>query len=132
MYYSANNLAKILSELADDAFKTTGLAPSYAFLLMAVNDNPGIQPSELSKILRLKPSTITRLIEKMEYQGYLERSSEGRATYVSPTNACLEMDNELHAAWKQLKNRYKEILGERYTEVLTEMSVKALDQLDNS
>lgn len=129
LYYSVNNLSKVLSKMADDAFATTGLAPSYGFLLMSVNDNPGIQPSELSNTLRLKPSTITRLIEKMEYQGYLERKSEGRATHVLPTDACREIDNDLRKAWQHLKDNYAGVLGERYTEVLTEMSVKAVDQL---
>lgn len=130
MYYSINNLSKVLSEMADEAFKTTGLAPSYGFLLMAANDNPGIQPSDLSRILRLKPSTITRLIEKMEYQGYLERKSEGRATHVFPTEKCRKMDNDLREAWQHLKDDYTSVLGERYTEVLTEMSAKAVEQLD--
>lgn len=132
LYYSANNLSKLLSGVADDAFSITGLAPSYAFLLMAVNNDPGLQPSQLSEILRLKPSTITRLIEKMEYQGFLERKSEGRATHVFPTDKSQDKDSDLREAWQQLKDQYSSILGDRYTEVLTEMSVKAVDQLENN
>ncbi len=115
--------------MADDAFRKVGLAPSYAFLLMAVNERPGIQPSELSEILGLTPSTITRLVEKMEYRGYLSRSSEGRATYIEPTESCRDMDEDIHEAWRELRNSYTEILGERYTTVLTEMSSKAINQL---
>lgn len=130
LYYSSNNLSRLLSKMADEAFKEVGLAPSYAFLLMAVNDRPGIQPSELSEILGLTPSTITRLVEKMEYQGYLERISEGRSTHVHPTDACRAKNRDIRSAWQQLQQRYTGILGERYTEVLTEMTVKASEQLE--
>lgn len=130
LYFSANNLSRLLSSMADEAFRSVGLAPSYAFLLMAVNDKPGIQPSELSTQLGLTPSTITRLIEKMEYRGYLERESEGRATYVNPTHKAREEEASIREAWQELRNRYSQLLGERYTEVLTEMSVKAIERLE--
>lgn len=130
LYFQTNSLSRILSGLADEVFRDVGLSPSHAFLLMKVNDEPGIQPSQLSEALRLSPSTITRLIEKMEYRGYLERASEGRATHVHPTEKCRGKDADLRAAWKALKERYTEMLGERYTEVLTEMAVKAIDQLE--
>lgn len=130
LYFQTNSLSRVLSKMADDAFKAVGLSPSHAFLLMKINDEPGIQPSQLSEILGLTPSTITRLIEKMEHQGYLERISEGRATHVEPTEQCLTKDSDIRKAWDDLRKRYTQILGERYTEVLTQMSIKALEQLE--
>lgn len=130
LYFSTNNLVKKLSNVADDAFREVGLAPSHAFLLMAVNKKSGIQPSELSKILQLTPSTITRLVEKMERKGYLERISEGRATQIHPTEKCVQADDKIRTAWNTLKANYKAVLGERYTEVLTEMTVKAVENME--
>lgn len=130
LFFQINNLSRILSRMADEAFRSVGLSPSHAFLLMKVNDEPGIQPSQLSDILGLTPSTITRLIEKMEYQGYLERISEGRATRVEPTDKCRAKDSEIRKAWTSLQKNYTNILGDRYSEVLTEMSIKAIDQLE--
>lgn len=115
--------------MADDEFRAVGLAPSYAFLLMTVNKRPGIQPGELSEELQLTPSTVTRLVEKMEYQGYLERISEGRATRVKPTDKSRELDSEIRNAWQSLNERYAKVLGERYSEVLTEMTFKATQKL---
>lgn len=132
LYFQTNSLSRILSGMADEVFRDIGLSPSHAFLLMKVNDEPGIQPSKLSEALRLSPSTITRLIEKMEYQGYLERVSEGRATHVHPTEKCQHKDADLRKAWGVLKKRYTQKLGERYTEVLTEMTIKAVEQLEGS
>lgn len=129
LYFNSNNLAKQLSKMADASFREVGLAPSYAFLLMIVNKNPGIQPSKLGKLLQLKPSTITRLVEKMENRGYLERQSAGRTTQIYPTKKCQEKDEKIRNAWDVLQEKYRLVLGERYTKVLTEMTVKAVENL---
>lgn len=131
LYFQTNNLARLLSRMADEAFKSVGLSTSHAFLLMKVCDEPGIQPSQLSKVLQLTPSTITRLIEKMEYQGYLERLSEGRATRVEPTSECRSKVPEIRKAWTSLQKEYRKKLGDRYSEVLTEMAHKAIQELEN-
>lgn len=129
LYFQTNSLSRILSRMADEAFKSIGLSTSHAFLLMKVHDEPGIQPSQLSEVLQLTPSTITRLIEKMEYQGYLERFSEGRATRVEPTAKCKAKVPEIRKVWNRLRNQYREKLGDRYTKVLTEMAHKAIQEL---
>ena len=94
LYYSANALARVLTKLAEDEFASTGLAPSYAFLLMTVNDEPGIQPKEISEHMQLTPSTVTRLIEKMEHKGLLERKSLGKFTRVYPTEKSKALDKK--------------------------------------
>lgn len=129
LYFQTNSLSRVLSGMADKAFKSVGLSTSHAFLLMKVYDEPGIQPSQLSEVLQLTPSTITRLIEKMEYQGYVERISEGRATRVEPTTKCKVKVSEIRKAWTGLQEHYREKLGDRYTEVLTEMAYKAIQEL---
>ncbi|MDR8391528.1 MarR family transcriptional regulator [Aliifodinibius sp. S!AR15-10] len=116
--------------MAEEAFRSLGLAPSYAYLLMTVNDQPGIQPSAISRELGLSPSTVTRLIEKMEYRGFLERVSEGRATKVMPTEECKALNPQLEKSWQNLQQRFSQELGERYKEVLTEMSYKAAEKLE--
>lgn len=129
LYYSCNALSRKLTKMAEEEFKMAGLAPTYAYLLMTVNDKPGIQPGEISDELQLTPSTVTRLVEKMESRGYVKRVSEGRATRVEPADKSLELNKSLEEAWQRLQDRYAGELGERYTEVLTEMIDKATKQL---
>ena len=62
LYYSANALAREIGKIADEEFAPTGLAPSQAFMMMTVIEKPGIQPMEISHIMMLAPSTITRFI----------------------------------------------------------------------
>ena len=119
LYYSANALGRVMTRMAEEEFSVTGLAPSYAFLLMGVNEKPGIQPGEISIQMQLTPSTVTRLIEKMEQKGYVERKSAGRATQVYPTDKSRVLDDKIKEAWVNLFNRYSKILGEENARDLT-------------
>jgi DNA-binding MarR family transcriptional regulator len=129
LYFSSTALNRLLSSMADEAFRELGFTSSYAFLLMLVHEQPGVQPTELSRKLQLKPSTITRLVEKMEYRGFAERRSKGRATHIELTDEGRGIQPRLQRAWDALQNHYSEILGERYVRVLSEMTFKASEQL---
>ncbi|MDJ0646502.1 MAG: MarR family winged helix-turn-helix transcriptional regulator [Flavobacteriaceae bacterium] len=130
LYYSANAFARIMTKIAEEEFAITGLAPSYALLLMSVNEQPGIQPKSLSEHMQLTPSTVTRLIEKMEHRGLVKRSSVGRATEVHPTKKSLELKSVLKKAWQNLFKRYTAILGEKQAKELTTKVYEAFLRLD--
>ncbi|MCB9271306.1 MAG: winged helix-turn-helix transcriptional regulator [Lewinellaceae bacterium] len=130
LYYASNALARIMTRMADDAFASVGLSSSYAFLLMTVNNKPGIQPKEISQKMQLTPSTVTRLIEKMEVRGMLERQSSGRATTVFPTPQSLELQPKILLAWRQLYEKYSGILGEQEGIVLTASIHEATKKLE--
>ena len=129
LYYSANALGRIMTKMADEAFATTGLAPSYAFMLMSVNHKPGIQPMALSDHMQLTPSTVTRLIEKLENKGLVERKSVGRATEVYPTEKSLALQPEIQGCWKSLKERYTAIIGDDMAKRLTHDAFAASQSL---
>lgn len=130
LYYSANALARAMTRMAEAAFAPTGLAPSYAFLLMTANWKPGIQPKDISHQMQLTPSTVTRLIEKLEVKGLLKRQSEGKNTLVFPTPAGVELHPKVEACWQQLYHNYVEILGEDVSQQLTTDIYAAVKMLD--
>ena len=119
LYYSVNALSRLMTKMADEEFAITGLSTSYAFLLMTVNNKPGIQPKEISEQMQLTPSTITRLIEKMEQKKMLERKSTGRTTEVYPTDKSKKLDKKIKEAWRNLYLRYSELIGEEGAKKLT-------------
>jgi len=108
-----------MTRMADEAFAPTGLSSSYAFLLMTVQGKPGINPKEISAKMQLSPSTITRLIEKMEYRGLLERKQAGRSTEVYPTAASHDLMSKIKESWENLHTNYEKILGKEEAEKLT-------------
>ena len=131
LYYSANALSRVMTKMAEEAFSVTGVAPSHAFLLMTVNASPGIQPKAISSRMQLTPSTVTRLNEKMEHKGFLERKPEGRATAVYPTEKSAALNSVLKQAWEGLYRRYTALLGEQHAKALTTDIYEAVLTLDN-
>ncbi len=121
LYFTANNLARIITRLADQEFRITGLSPSHAFVLMLVNENPGIGPKELADNLQLAPSTITRFIDYLEHREFLKRKLEGKITRIFPTEIGNNLQKVITTAWKNLYQRYSEILGEEYGKSLAGM-----------
>ena len=119
LYYSANALSRLMTKMADEEFAITGLSSSYAFLLMTVNDKPGIQPKEISEQMQLTPSTITRLIEHLEQKKLVERKSTGRTTEVHPTEKSNKLDKKIKVAWRCLYIRYSELIEEEEAKRLT-------------
>jgi MarR family transcriptional regulator, organic hydroperoxide resistance regulator len=127
LYYASNALSRIMTRMADEEFSVTGLTSSYAFLLMTINEKPGIQPKEISMHMQLTPSTVTRLIEKMEYRGFVTRKHTGRVTEVYPTPKSMDLHPKIVKAWNKLYDRYSGILGksgDRLTSSIYEASKK--------
>ena len=87
LYFTANSLARVITRMAEEEFRRTGLSPSHAFLMMLVNDNPGIGQKELCEQLHLAPSTVTRFIDSLVHRGYLARKSDGKVSRVYATEA---------------------------------------------
>lgn len=119
-----------MTKIADEEFATTGLTSSYAFLLMTVNEKPGIRPKEISHHMQLTPSTVTRLIEKMEFKGFLKRERVGRTTEVYPTEQSKELHPKIKKAWNELYQRYSDILGKTTGDKLTKLINEANEKLE--
>lgn len=129
LLFSANALARAMTAIGDDEFGKMGLAYSHAYLLREVIDKPGVTPTHLSEMLFLTPSTITRLIEKLETKGLVTRRSEGKNTLVDPTDNGTALSDELWAAWQRTWVRYAEAIGEDEAMSLTKQVFRAAKAL---
>ncbi|MBA4358792.1 MAG: MarR family transcriptional regulator [Desulfovibrio sp.] len=104
-------MARVITRLAEEAFKPTGLSPSHAFVLMTAASTPGIGPGELAAKLALAPSTVTRFVDALVAKGLLTRTAEGRAARLAATPAGLALLKGLEKSWKRLHTAYSEVLG---------------------
>lgn len=125
LYYSLNAIARQISKIADEEFAVTGLSPSYAFILMTINKNPGILSGEIARTMQLTPSTITRLIEKLEAKKLITRESSGKFSMIYPTKKSLALNDSIQEAWQALYKRYEQVLGEKESKALTEQVICA-------
>ena len=111
MYFSSGALARKVEKLAGESWRKVGLAPSHAYLLMIVLEEPGVQPGTLAGELQLKPSTITRLIEKLEEKKLVVRVAEGKTTSVYATAKGKELLPKLKESLHDFYEGYAKVLG---------------------
>lgn len=111
LYFTANALARKVEKLATESWKKIDLSPSHAYLLILVLEEPGMQAGQIAEQLQLTPSTITRLIEKMEERKLVIRATEGKLTNVYPTQKGKDMKPLLKQCIDAFYERYVKILG---------------------
>ena len=131
LYFTSAALARKVEKLAIASWKKTSLSPSHAYLLLAVLEEPGIQPTALAEHLQLQPSTITRLLEKLEEKKLVIRTTEGRLTNVYPTPKAKELQPKMMACMKDFTEKYAAILGKEESHELVQTMAKIADKLDD-
>ncbi|MEH7347777.1 MarR family winged helix-turn-helix transcriptional regulator [Gottfriedia acidiceleris] len=131
LYFTANHLARLMNKMAEEEFAPLGISPTYAFLLMAVYEQPNITQTELSNILHIAPSTTTRFVEKLEVKKLVERKSEGKLTLVNLTDRGIKLQEEIKVCWKNLYKRYAEILGEDVAKNITNQTFQAAFEIES-
>jgi len=129
MYFSSNALARKTEKLATAIWKKVDLSPSHAYLLMIVLADPGAQPGALSEELHLSPSTITRLIEKLEEKKLVIRTTEGKTTSVYPTAKSKEMKNQLQECVEEFHKSCVALVGKEETGRFVNSMNKISDKL---
>lgn len=130
LYFTANALARKIEKLAEQSWSKLELSPSHAYLLMMAIEDPGVQPSTLVNHLQLQPSTITRLIEKLEARKLVVRTTEGKMTNVYPTPKGKELLPKLKECLQEFYSRYAAILGKEESAKLVQSMGKFADKLD--
>ncbi|SFD27724.1 MarR family winged helix-turn-helix transcriptional regulator [Clostridium uliginosum] len=111
LFFTATRLKKIAAKIAEDELKPLGLSPTYVYILLGVKFKPGITQKELSEELHLKPSTITRLIDKLVINGLVERQAEGKLSHIYLTKDGEKIQEDIQKYRLKLHNRYREVLG---------------------
>jgi DNA-binding MarR family transcriptional regulator len=119
LYFTANALSRVITRMAEEEFRVTGLSPSHAFLMMQVVEQPGITQKALGAELHLAPSTVTRFVDVLVHKGYLERAVDGKTTRITATETGCHRYDPIRAAWKSLHMRYAAILGLEEGDALT-------------
>lgn len=132
LYFTANNLARTITRMAEEAFAPLALSPSQAFLVMLAIESPGMSASDMASQLHLAPSTVTRLVDGLIRKDFVERKIEGKASLIHPTPKSKELATEIAAAWKRLYHNYSDILGENAGRDLTSLLHSAFQRLDSA
>ncbi|OHD25899.1 MAG: hypothetical protein A2086_00720 [Spirochaetes bacterium GWD1_27_9] len=132
LYFSAARLSRVITKMAENSFATIGLSPTYAFLLMVVKDKEKTTPKELSEILHIAASTITRFLDKLESKNLIKRNIEGKNCFVTLTEQGNNIQIDIEKAWKKLYDDYCVVLGNEEAEKITEIFHETSQKLEKS
>jgi len=131
LYFTSNTMSRLINKMTEDVFMSTGLAPSYAFLMMVVIEEESIGIGQLADTLKLAPSTVTRFVDKLIIQDYLKREQSGRNMTITATSKGKELLPTIKESWTRLYDSYCEVLGKEFAVELTANMSKANKILEN-
>jgi DNA-binding MarR family transcriptional regulator len=131
LFFTANSLARVITKMGEEEFSNVGMTPSYAFLLTLAIENPGISQKELAAHLHMAPSTVSRFVDALIHKNLLTKETEGRNTYIFPTDQGILRGPQIQKAWLGLYERYSEILGKDEGDALTELTAQASKKLSS-
>ncbi|MDZ7879635.1 MAG: MarR family transcriptional regulator [Saprospiraceae bacterium] len=129
LYYTTTAFSREISAIAEIAFADLGLTPSDAYLIMCVNEKPNIQPTEISEKILLAPSTITRMIEKLEKRNIVTRATEGKYTFVAATTKGKDIYAAVIQKWDEIGGVFTQKLGDSTVESLIQFTTQAAGML---
>jgi MarR family transcriptional regulator, organic hydroperoxide resistance regulator len=113
LYYCAGALARAVEKLAIDCWKPTCLSPSLGHILhYKMNYASVTGPTVIAKNLLLSPSTMTRLLEKLEKKGLVHRFVYDRARMVQLTSEAWELEPLITECEFTFRKRCIALLGE--------------------
>lgn len=125
-YFTSSRLYRNVNRLAEEEFKKINVPPIHGMLLLILDEWKELTATELSKHLDIKPSTTTRLLDKLEKLQYIVRRSEGRFMYISLSKKGLLKIREIQGTLDTLEVRYKKIIGasiiSKQKKIITEMA----------
>lgn len=122
LYFNTNHLSRVVNKIWKDAYSELGLAPAHAYLLRLVLEKPGLAQKEIAAELNLEKSTITRFIDKMDAEGYLQRKAPS-------TNNLKEQCIFPTSKAKKIERRLNEIGNELYADMQKKLSIDDLTSL---
>jgi DNA-binding MarR family transcriptional regulator len=92
-----------------------GVHAGQDLLLLAIWEEPGLRQAELAARLGVEPPTVTRMLQRLERSGMVERRRDvhdARILRVHPTPRSRLLEGTVRRAWAQLDEVLVAALGE--------------------
>ena len=98
--------ARVHRIAAAGLLRDTGLYPGQEVLMMRLWERGEQRQADLIKTLGLDPSTVTKMLRRLEQSGFVTRKpsdTDRRAVVVSATRAGLALRDRVEEAWRDLE-----------------------------
>ncbi|WP_235615907.1 MarR family winged helix-turn-helix transcriptional regulator [Brevibacillus reuszeri] len=118
LYFTVSRFARQMDKLAEEAFAAIELPPSYAYLMITLNDHAGISQKELCEKLTIAPSTSTRFIDKLVGRNLVERKADGKQIMLCLTEEGKALCQKIYQSLEAIYLRHAEILEQSHSKQL--------------
>ncbi|WP_046508053.1 MarR family winged helix-turn-helix transcriptional regulator [Streptomyces odonnellii] len=105
--HALSRVARLHRIAAGKLLRRTGLYPGQELLMMRLWSAGPVRQSELIKSMDLDPSTVTKMLQRLDHAGYVKRSpdpEDRRAVLVEATRESCALRWEVGDAWADLED----------------------------
>ncbi|MBO1254697.1 MarR family transcriptional regulator [Alteromonas sp. 5E99-2] len=111
VYFNLSTLNRKITKIWQDEFNRLGLSPSHGYLLSAMAEKPMSTQKELSELMELDASTITRFIDVLNAKKLVEKVTVGKGATFSLTAEGLAVSAKSKELMTALFTRMQESMG---------------------
>ncbi|MEU8704679.1 MarR family winged helix-turn-helix transcriptional regulator [Streptomyces sp. NPDC048565] len=125
--HAVSRVARLHRITAGRLLKGLGLYPGQEFLMMHLWDTGAVRQAELIKAVDLDPSTVTKMLQRLEQAGHVRRRpdpDDRRAVLVEATEESCALYAEVRGAWSGLEEHTLAGLGSAERAELTRLLAK--------
>lgn len=110
---SVRKLNRMVSAIYDGALASAGLKTSQFSVLVAVANREKARPTELTELLQMDESTLSRNVERMCARGWLrlEPNEDRRSHLIEVTDKGQALIRKCLPAWEQAQKEVSQRLG---------------------
>ncbi|MET9360748.1 MarR family transcriptional regulator [Streptomyces sp. NPDC006632] len=105
---AVSRVARLHRIAAGRQLRCIGLYPGQELLMMHLWDAGATRQSQLIKLLELDPSTVTKMLQRLEQAGYVRRTpdpKDRRASLVEATDDGCVLHERVRDAWTELEEQ---------------------------
>ncbi|MER5769894.1 MarR family winged helix-turn-helix transcriptional regulator [Streptomyces sp. NPDC001985] len=106
--HAVSRVARLHRMAAARVLRGLGLYPGQEFLMMHLWDAGPVRQSELIRAVELDPSTVTKMLQRLEHAGHVRRTpdpADRRAVLVEATAESCALRSAVERAWSQLEEQ---------------------------
>lgn len=106
-------LNRLVTKAYDECLRPLGLRTAQQTILVAISLMKTPTPTHIERRLSLDKSTVSRNVERMQRQGWVEfvPGEDGRSHYLKLTSKGVKLLRESAAAWKRAQRKMAFLIG---------------------
>lgn len=105
LLYNVKAVERKLMQIAEPIFSKLNIHPTYGYIITLIDRREITKVKVIAKELNLSSSTITRMIEKLNKDGYIQKGCKDSTVSISLSPKGKELSKEIDKCWIEFKEK---------------------------